>query len=503
VFSTVRTGLDGIEYGNCTDCEGENCGTSEIDDCSNDEKDNDETDVDCGGSVCEACANGKECKYNSDCESYNCDGGECKEGDDFESLCTNNKKDSLETDVDCGGVCVTKLGKKCSLGKECGSNSDCESGICDDHVCVDVDPCENGKEDGSETDVDCGGRCDACGLGKSCEYSSDCESNYCKNNVCAKDPSKDSDMDGMPDVWEEKYGLDPEYDDSSDDYDGDGLTNKEEYELYVSGTRIHPDNPDTDGDGASDMKEVDAGTDPTDPEDKPSGGVGILILILLILFVFLGVVLYLYFKGSKKGKTKSQSLKGTQESSSPKKQLSGPPHVEKLAHQKFDLKGEEIFDAFASDINEKASKVTGDKSSKSEASEVKKIKPTPKFTYTEEKEPDKKEDKKQTGKIEKTLDKATSTEENIGKTYREITKESSSQNADKIIKGLQSKVFKEKTNVPAKKSRKSSSKKSSKSSKSKKTKKSRKSTKKKSKSSKKSKSKSGSKSKKSKKSKKK
>ncbi len=41
---------------------------------------------------------------------------------------------------------------------------------------------------------------------------------------------QDSDNDGMPDVWERKYGLDANHaDDNSSDKDGDGYTNVEEY----------------------------------------------------------------------------------------------------------------------------------------------------------------------------------------------------------------------------------------------------------------------------------
>jgi len=58
----------------------------------------------------------------------------------------------------------------------------------------------------------------------------------------------DSDKDGMPDVWEDEHGLNP--DDPTDrttDPDGDGLQN---YEEYVRDT--DPNNPDTDQDGISD-----------------------------------------------------------------------------------------------------------------------------------------------------------------------------------------------------------------------------------------------------------
>jgi hypothetical protein len=51
------------------------------------------------------------------------------------------------------------------------------------------------------------------------------------------EPRKDSDLDGMPDVYESAYGLNPN--DASDavlDKDGDGYTN---IEMYING--IDPD----------------------------------------------------------------------------------------------------------------------------------------------------------------------------------------------------------------------------------------------------------------------
>ncbi len=57
-------------------------------------------------------------------------------------------------------------------------------------------------------------------------------------------PATDWDRDGMPDIWEEQYGLDPrDPSDAGRDLDGDGFSNLEEY-LF--------------------------GTDPTDPSDFPA-----------------------------------------------------------------------------------------------------------------------------------------------------------------------------------------------------------------------------------------
>jgi hypothetical protein len=44
--------------------------------------------------------------------------------------------------------------------------------------------CSNGKQDGNESDVDCGGACKLCADGKSCSSGSDCASSFCVDGVC-------------------------------------------------------------------------------------------------------------------------------------------------------------------------------------------------------------------------------------------------------------------------------------------------------------------------------
>jgi len=144
-----------------------------------------------------------------------------------------------------------------------------------------------------------------------CENDSECPLGYCSVNQentdflleQARDEAikgdacdTDDDGDGMPDLWEILYpvgpdgsnGLDP-YDpsDAAKDFDGDGLTNREEYENFelfgeegssdpFDGSTI-PIDRDTDGDSWLDQQEKQAYLenpnlgDPTDSAMFPTG----------------------------------------------------------------------------------------------------------------------------------------------------------------------------------------------------------------------------------------
>ncbi len=114
------------------------------------------------------------------------------------------------------------------------------------------------------------------------------------------DINKDSDGDGLPDMWEGAFGLDPnDPANTNQDPDGDGLTNTDEFEHGTS-----PTNPDTDGDHVSDGDELEAGTDPTDPEnriqppssqdeDKSHCNFWFLLIIIIFLIIIILILVYL------------------------------------------------------------------------------------------------------------------------------------------------------------------------------------------------------------------
>lgn len=72
------------------------------------------------------------------------------------------------------------------------------------------------------------------------------------------------DHDGLPDRWEQRYGLSTTKNSAKGDPDRDGLRNRREYRL-----RTNPRKRDTDGDGYDDRVEVRAGTDPRDASNRP------------------------------------------------------------------------------------------------------------------------------------------------------------------------------------------------------------------------------------------
>lgn len=151
-WSSELTSSDGVfvdESGSGTDDNGTLIGDVEPDLCANEIQDEDETDVDCGGSDCDPCLAGERCLEDTDCTSNNCENDVCEEATCFDLI-----MNGYETDVDCGGgVCV-----ECDEGQMCILNNDCYTNYCANHVCA-VPSCTDNVQNGFEEGVDCGGNC--------------------------------------------------------------------------------------------------------------------------------------------------------------------------------------------------------------------------------------------------------------------------------------------------------------------------------------------------------
>jgi hypothetical protein len=96
--------------------------------CTDGVRNGSESDVDCGGSCTAKCAVGEKCVIPADCVSNSCSSGTCG-GSAF--LCSDHIKNQDETDVDCGGTHCAP----CANGLACLLPRDCSLGFCDGSVC--------------------------------------------------------------------------------------------------------------------------------------------------------------------------------------------------------------------------------------------------------------------------------------------------------------------------------------------------------------------------------
>jgi hypothetical protein len=133
----------------------------------------------------------KHCAVGGDCLSGACDAisNLC-----VSSSCADHRQDGNETDVDCGGSCPP-----CGLLQGCATNADCAPNICDPATRFCAPPrCTDGVLDGNETSVDCGGACPPCALGVACRVDQDCASTACDaiSLICVANQCSDHHQDG-------------------------------------------------------------------------------------------------------------------------------------------------------------------------------------------------------------------------------------------------------------------------------------------------------------------
>ncbi|MFM2152435.1 MAG: hypothetical protein RL199_870 [Pseudomonadota bacterium] len=141
--------------------------------CNDKILDADETDLDCGGVACSPCADKLKCSGPDDCLSGVCStNGQCAP-----PTCKDGIQNGQETAIDCGGA---KCGK-CVAGVMVPSADSCLSGVRSEDLGICLDPtCFDGRKNGTETDVDCGGGyCAACADTRGCAAASDCANGVC------------------------------------------------------------------------------------------------------------------------------------------------------------------------------------------------------------------------------------------------------------------------------------------------------------------------------------
>ena len=182
---------DGVQNGEetGTDCGGPVCGACSVTapTCSDGVLNQRESDVDCGGE-CSDCLPGQRCTLAEDCASLVCTNGRCV----APAPCMNQLQDGTETDVDCGGPSCAR----CIDGKRCTAFADCLALTCVISVCGRAATCTDGEQNGDESSIDCGGgSCPSCADGSSCRANADCTSGNCGGSfTCRPTPGSCTDQ---------------------------------------------------------------------------------------------------------------------------------------------------------------------------------------------------------------------------------------------------------------------------------------------------------------------
>jgi hypothetical protein len=134
------------------------------------------TICDTGVERCVECLTDPDCMMGELCVERT-----CRPGCDSDNDCTPLGLLCYQT----GGYCV-----QCLREQDCEPNEDCVLGSCTPAPPTPGDGglapgCQDGVQNGSETDVDCGGpSCRPCAEGETCTVDDDCQSGTCTSGAC-------------------------------------------------------------------------------------------------------------------------------------------------------------------------------------------------------------------------------------------------------------------------------------------------------------------------------
>ncbi|APR86743.1 Flagellar hook-length control protein FliK [Minicystis rosea] len=120
------------------------------------------------------------CPQDGPCPTGNTGGAGTGGGTGGNPTCTDGKRNGDETGVDCGGGTC----EACPAGQGCVVGTDCASLVCKGGTCV-AAKCDDEVKNGEETDADCGGpTCGKCTDGATCKGAMDCASAVCDEGKC-------------------------------------------------------------------------------------------------------------------------------------------------------------------------------------------------------------------------------------------------------------------------------------------------------------------------------
>ena len=147
----------------------------------------------CGVGLPSPCAVGERCTDDADCTTDVCEAGACVRPPP--GVHADGRRNGGETGKDCGGAAVAE-GRECPGGEPCRAASDCQGTACASGTCAPTRP-DDGKRNGGESDVDCGGpNAPACVRGKACAVDTDCQLLACAGGTCGTPSPSDGVRNG-------------------------------------------------------------------------------------------------------------------------------------------------------------------------------------------------------------------------------------------------------------------------------------------------------------------
>jgi hypothetical protein len=125
-------------------------------------------------------------------QSAGCDDDrDCASGTCVRGRCAPRPSDAGTTSPPVVTPASCAAAPECRTGDACLDDTDCTSQVCGEagctagtELCCQAPACDDGKRNGAETAIDCGGSCTGCAPGVLCKVDADCQSGACEEGRC-------------------------------------------------------------------------------------------------------------------------------------------------------------------------------------------------------------------------------------------------------------------------------------------------------------------------------